>query len=168
MGLFWLNLLTRSSTTESPLLLLCGLDSVGWMQSLSAYGKDNGGSTTKRKRATMNGVEVALLLLRRFLPRLFLIVCVCAACCCCCLCCCHHSEPAWIFLCFLTDSSLPYNSCASSQMTGSEPSVPATRWKITSPAERTFSSTCTLSTPDLVVSSVWLVVCRAFAVVVVR
>ena len=76
MDLFWLNLLTRSSTTESP-LLLCGLKSVVWMQSLLA-GKDNGRSTTKRRRATMNGVEVevALLLLLRFLPHLFVCSCV--------------------------------------------------------------------------------------------
>ena len=40
--------------------------------------------------------------------------------------------------------------------------------KIASPTECTFSQTCTLSTPDLVVRSVWLVVCRGFAVVIVR
>ena len=92
-------------------------------------------------------------------------VCACAACCCCCW---HHGAPVLIFLRFSTDSSLPYNLCGASQIAGSEPSVPTTRKKIASPTECTFSRTCTLSAPDLVVPSVWLVVIRAFALVVVR
>ena len=128
MGLFWLDLLTHSSTTESPLLLLCGLESVVWMQ-WSLAGKDNGGSTKKRKRTTMNGVVVLLLLLRRFLPRLFLIVCVCAACCCCRR---HRGAPVLVFLRFPTDSSPPSSLHGAGGMMGSEPCVSTTREKIAS------------------------------------
>ena len=127
MDLFWLDLLTLSSSTESP-LLLCGVDSVVWMQWLLP-GKDNGRSTTKRKRRTMNGVGVVLL---RFQSILFLFVCFPVVGC---LRCCHRGEPVLIFLRFSTDSSPPYNLCGASQIMGSEPCVSTTRTKISGLAE---------------------------------
>ena len=84
--------------------------------------------------------------------------CVCAWACFGVVGCCHRGAPVLILLRFSTDSSPLLDLYGTSQMMGSEPSVPTTRKKIASLTECTFSQTCTLSTPDLVVSSVWLVV----------
>ena len=96
--------------------------------------------------------------------------CVCA--CACfgvvgCLCCCHHGTPALGEIPFLV-ALLFLDLFGTSQMMSAEQSVPTPRKKMASPTECTFSQTCTLSAPDLVVRSVWLVVTRAFAVVVIR
>ena len=56
------------------------------------------------------------------------------------------------------DCSLLLDLHGAGGMMSSGPCVSATRKKIASPTERTSSQTCTLSAPDLVARSVWLVV----------
>ena len=126
MGLFWLDLLTRSSTTESPLLLLCGVDSVVRMY-WSSSGKDNGGPTKKRKknndeRGGVGGGATAI----------FVDFCCCAYVCVrahVCLCCCHLCTPALAVLPFL-DALLFLHLHGASQKMSSERCLSTTRRKI--------------------------------------
>ena len=134
MGLLWLNLLTRSSTTEWP-LLLCAVESVVW----DAIVVNREGQWRVNNEEEEENDDERGVVLCRFQSSLF--VCVC------CCCCCRRGAPVLIFLRFWADSSPLENLYGASQMMGSEPRVSTTRKEI---------------------PSVWLVVCRTFAAVLVR